>query len=124
MTHFEKILKLTKDNTLLSILPLNHLLELNVGFFGMLYMGAKVVYIKSLNPKELASAMKEKQVTNMIVVPLVIKMLKNSIDKQINKLPKTQKTLFNIMYKVARFMPRKAKRAMFKSVIGRCSAGK
>ena len=114
---FEILMKLSHKNTLLSILPLNHTLELNVGFFGMLYMGAKVVYIKSLNPKELASAMKEKQVTNMIVVPLVIKMLKNSIDKQINKLPKTQKTLFNIMYKVARFMPRKAKRAMFKSVI-------
>ena len=48
MKDFEKILKLSKDNTLLSILPLNHLLELNVGFFGMLFMGAKIVYIKSL----------------------------------------------------------------------------
>lgn len=114
---FEILMKLSHKNTLLSILPLNHTLELNVGFFGMLYMGAKVVYIKSLNPKELSSAMKEKQVTNMIVVPLVIKMLKNSIDKQINKLPKAQKTIFNIMYKTARFMPRRIKRVMFKSII-------
>ncbi len=117
MKDFEKIFKLSKDNTLLSILPLNHLLELNVGFFGMLFMGAKVVYIKSLNPKELTGAMKEKQVTNMIVVPLVAKMLKNSITKQINKLPKEQKKIFDLMYQVSKFLPRKLRRIMFKNII-------
>ena len=63
----------------------------------MLYMGAKIVYIKSLNPKELTSAMKEKQVTNMIVVPLVAKMLKNSIEKQIKKQPKFAQKVFAYM---------------------------
>jgi len=80
-------------------------------------MGAKVVYIKSLNPKELTSVMKEKQITNMIVVPLVAKMLKNSIDKQINKLPADAKKIFNIMYAIAKFMPRFVRRLMFKSII-------
>ncbi len=117
MRDFEKLLKLSKDNTLLSILPLNHLLELNVGFFGMLFMGAKIVYIKSLNPKELSSAMKEKQVTNMIVVPLVAKMLKNSVDKQIKKQPKYAQSIFNMMYAVAKYMPRRVRRLMFKSII-------
>ncbi len=117
MRDFEKLLKLSKDNTLLSILPLNHLLELNVGFFGMLFMGAKIVYIKSLNPKELSSAMKEKQVTNMIVVPLVAKMLKNSVDKQLKKQPKYAQEIFNVMYAVAKYMPRNIRRLMFKSII-------
>ena len=117
MKDFEKILRLTKDNTLLSILPLNHLLELNVGFFGMLFMGAKIVYIKSLNPKELTGAMKEKQVTHMIVVPLVAKMLKNSIDKQINKLKPIQKRIFDFMYMSAKYMPLSIRRKMFKSII-------
>lgn len=114
---FEYMFKLTNEHTLLSILPLNHLLELNCGFFGMLYMGAKIVYIKSLNPKELTSTMKEKQITNMIVVPLVAKMLKNSIDKQIKKLPETTQKLFNLMYKIAYFMPIKVRRLMFKTII-------
>ena len=114
---FEKLFKLTSDNTLLSILPLNHLLELNVGFFGMLNMGAKVIYIKSLSPKELTSVMKEKQITNMIVVPLVAKMLKSSIEKQINKQSDVVKKIFNILYKLAKFAPRKVRRLMFKSVI-------
>ena len=114
---FEVMFKLTNDHTLLSILPLNHTLELDCGFFGMLYMGAKIVYIKSLNPKELTSTMKEKGITNMIVVPLVAKMLKNSIDKQINKQPKSAQQAFKFMYKIAKFMPRNIKRLMFKSVI-------
>ena len=117
MKDFEKIFKLTKNNTLLSILPLNHLLELNVGFFGMLFMGAKIVYIKSLNPKELSSAMKEKQITNMIVVPLVAKMLKNSVDKQIKKLPPLKKKIFDLMYDFAKYTPRTIRRMMFKSII-------
>lgn len=114
---FEYMFKLTNDNTLLSILPLNHLLELDCGFFGMLYMGAKVVYIKSLNPKELTSTMKEKGITNMIVVPLVAKMLKNSIDKQIKKQPESTQKAFKILYGLAKFAPRKLRRLMFKSVI-------
>ncbi len=117
MKDFEKLFKLTKDNTLLSILPLNHLLELNVGFFGMLFMGAKIVYIKTLNPKELTSAMKEKQITNMIVVPLVAKMLKNSVDKQIKKQPEYAQKIFKIMYNIAKYMPRCIKRLMFKSIV-------
>ena len=114
---FEIMFKLTNKHTLLSILPLNHLLELDCGFFGMLYMGAKIVYIKSLNPKELTSTMKEKGITNMIVVPLVAKMLKNSIDKQIKKQPETAQKAFAVMYKIAKFMPRNVRRLMFKSII-------
>ena len=114
---FEYMFKLTNEHTLLSILPLNHLLELDCGFFGMLYMGAKVVYIKSLNPKELTSTMKEKGITNMIVVPLVAKMLKNSIDKQVKKQPEGAQKAFKILYALAKFAPRKVRRFMFKSVI-------
>lgn len=114
---FEYMFKLSNKHTLLSILPLNHLLELDCGFFGMLYMGAKIVYIKSLNPKELTTTMKEKGITNMIVVPLVAKMLKNSIDKQIKKQPKAAQNTFKILYALAKFMPRGIRRLMFKSII-------
>lgn len=114
---FEKMFKLSSKNTLLSILPINHLLELDCGFFGMLYMGAKIVYIKSLNPKELTTTMKEKQITNMIVVPLVAKMLKNSIEKQIKKQPAYAQKMFSILYKLSKYAPRKVRRILFKSVI-------
>lgn len=114
---FETLLKIDEKNTLVSILPLNHLLELNVGFFGMLYMGAKVVYIKTLSPREISNVMKETKATNMLVVPLFVKMLKNSVEKELRKQPKAAQDVFNIMYKIAKFMPLKTRRLMFKSVI-------
>ncbi len=114
---FETILKINERNSLVSVLPLNHLLELNVGFFGMLYMGAKVVYIKNISPKELTSVMKEKQATNMLVVPLLVKMLKSSVEKEINKQPKAAQNVFRFMYNIAKFAPLKLRRLMFKSVI-------
>ena len=114
---FEKIMKIDSRNTLISILPLNHLLELNVGFMGMLYMGAKVCYVKSLSPKEISKTMKECHATNMIVVPLFAKMLKNSVEKEIHKQPKTAQTVFKIMYDLAKFMPLFIRRKMFKSII-------
>lgn len=114
---FETLLKINEKNTLVSILPLNHLLELNVGFFGMLYMGAKVIYIKTLSPREISNVMKETKATNMLVVPLFVKMLKNSVEKELRKQPKAAQDMFNLMYKVAKFMPLKMRRLMFKSVI-------
>lgn len=117
MKDFEKLFKLSNRNKFLSILPLNHLLELNVGLFAMLYMGAEITYIKSLSPKELTETMKEKEITNMIVVPLVAKMLKNSIEKQIKKQDKKVQNIFAFMYKLAKYMPMNIRRIMFKSVI-------
>ena len=114
---FEHLLKLSSKDTFLSLLPLNHLLELNVGFFATLYVGAKIVYIKSLSPKELTSVMAEKGITHMIVVPLIAKMLKNSVEKQIKKQSKQVQQMFDFMYKIAKYLPRKIRRIMFKSII-------
>ncbi len=114
---FEKIFKLSSSNCLLSILPLNHLLELTDGFFTMLYMGAKIIYIQSLNPKELTDTMKEKGITNMIVVPLVAKMLKNSIEKQINRQGDKARKMFDFLFAVAKYVPKKIRRRMFKPIL-------
>lgn len=114
---FEVMFKLSNKNTLLSILPLNHLLELNCGFFGMLYMGAKIVYLDSLTPKELIYTLKKQKITNMIVVPLVAKMLKSSIEKQIRKQSKFIQRIFNIEFIIAKLLPRKLKRVLFKPII-------
>ena len=53
----------------------------------------------------------------MIVVPLVAKMLKNSIDKQIKKQPQYKQKIFGLMFNIAKYMPMKIRRLMFKSII-------
>ena len=110
---FEQVFSISSEDSLVSILPLNHLLELNVGFLGMLNCGAKISYSKSLSPKEIAKVMQEKQVTHMIAVPLFVKMLKSSVEKELRKLDPNAKKLFDFMYNIAKYMPLGVKRIMF-----------
>lgn len=114
---FQSVFKINSSDSVVSILPLNHLLELNVGLVGMMDMGARVAYSSSLTPKEISRIMQERQVTYMLVVPLFAKMLKNSIEKEIKKSGEEAQKAFEFMYKAAKYMPLSAKRIMFKKII-------
>ena len=71
----EAILRLRAGDAILSILPLNHLLELTCGLLGALHAGAHVCYCQSLYPDEIVAAMREQRVRAMVTVPLFLKML-------------------------------------------------
>lgn len=103
--------------SVLSILPMNHLFELTVGFSTFLYWGFSVYYTQSLKPKDILSIMKEKEIKFMIVVPAFLKLLKNGIESEINNGPKFTKTLFKIMFQVAKLIPFYAvRKIMFKKI--------
>jgi len=91
--------------SVLSILPMNHLFELTVGFSAFMYIGLSVYYTQSLKPKDILSIMREKGIQFMIVVPAFLKLLKAGIENEINNGPKIKKTIFNIMYKIAKHTP-------------------
>jgi len=100
---------------ILSILPMNHLFELTVGFSVFLNYGFSIFYTSSLKPKDILGTMKEKQIGFMIVVPAFLKLLKTSIESQINSMPPLRKTIFNLMFNVAKFIPfYSIRRKMFK----------
>ncbi len=84
--------------SILSILPMNHLFELTVGFSAFLYWGLSVYYTRSLKPKDILSIMREKQVQFMMVVPAFLKLLKAGIEAEINNSPKHVQILFKLMY--------------------------
>ncbi|MBQ7450848.1 AMP-binding protein [bacterium] len=90
------------NDRLLSILPMNHLFELTVGFLSFLNLGVAIYYSKSLKPKDLFAIMTEKQITFMVVVPAFLKLLKVSIESEINKMSKWQKLYFNTAYEIAK----------------------
>ena len=113
---YEEIFDIRPTDSLLSILPLNHLLELNGGLIEMLHRGAHINYTKSLNPKEITRIMQERQITYMITVPLFIKMLKTSIEKEIRKSSKASQNSFRIMYKLAIFIPVSARKVLFSKI--------
>lgn len=103
--------------SILSILPMNHLFEMTVGFCTFLNFGHTVYYTNSLKPKDISAIMCDKKIQFMIVVPAFLKLLKAGIEKQISTAPKLTSVLFNVMYKIAKFIPSyKIKRMMFKKI--------
>ena len=101
---------------MLSILPMNHLFELTVGFFTFLNHGFSIYYTQSLKPKDILEVMTEKKIQFMITVPAFLKLLKTSIESELNKKPKIVQILFKLNYKIAKFMPINLRRIMFSSI--------
>lgn len=103
--------------TILSILPMNHLFEMTVGFSTFLNFGFSVYYTQSLKPKDILTIMKEKQVDFMIVVPAFLKLLKTSIEAELNNSSKSSRSMFKAMYAAAKFIPfYSIKKLMFKQI--------
>ncbi len=101
---------------MLSILPMNHLFELTVGFFTFLNHGFSIYYTQSLKPKDILDVMVEKKIQFMITVPAFLKLLKTSIETEINKKPTIIKIIFNINYKLAKILPMKYRKFLFKPI--------
>lgn len=93
------------NDKFLSILPMNHLFELTVGFLAFLNKGTSIYYSQSLKPKDVFNLMQDKQITFMIVVPAFLKLLKSSIEAEINQLTPAKKIIFNINYRLAKLIP-------------------
>lgn len=93
------------NDRFLSILPMNHLFELTVGFLSFLSKGTSIYYSQNLKPKDLFNIIQEKQITLMIVVPAFLKLVKSGIETEISQLPKFKRLLFNLNYGLAKFIP-------------------
>ena len=112
-----KFLDTEKGVSVLSILPMNHLFELTVGFSTFLYWGLSVYYTQSLKPKDILGIMREKSVNFMIVVPAFLKLLKSGIESEIKNSPKSVQIGFKIMYNIAKRIPSYAiRKMMFKKI--------
>ncbi|MDZ8187699.1 MAG: AMP-binding protein [Nostoc sp. ChiSLP02] len=78
-----KLVGIGPNDSFLSILPLNHLLELSGGLLSVLYAGGTVCYAQSLYPQDILQMMQERQITAILGVPLFFKTLYNSIQKEV-----------------------------------------
>ena len=105
---------------LLSILPMNHLFELTVGFSTFLNRGSSIFYPQSLKPKDVLGDMREKKIDFMIVVPAFLKLLKNTIEADIRVLPNEEKLLFERSYAAAEYITDyDIKRQLFRSILAK-----
>lgn len=99
-----QLITFSPKDEFVSILPLNHMLEITGGFLGPLYAGATVTYCESLKPTNILSLMNETKTTVMICVPLILKMFHNGIMRKIEDLPKFKRKLTKTMLHFSRFL--------------------
>jgi len=103
--------------TTLSILPMNHLFEMTVGFSTFLNFGFSVYYTQSLKPKDILNIMLEKHIEFMIVVPAFLKLLKAAIENELKSSSVFTQYMFKFMYHLAKFLPfYSVKKIMFKKI--------
>ncbi len=112
-SQFDQLVNPEEGDRFLSILPLNHLLELTQGFLGVLHAGGTIYYCHSLYPKDIIALMKEKRITGMIAVPLFYRTLKNGIEREISK----GGTLKNIWWQGATTLGKLIKNQQFRRLL-------
>ncbi|HBH18876.1 MAG TPA: hypothetical protein DDX14_08095, partial [Cyanobacteria bacterium UBA9579] len=102
---FDEVFDFASRESLISILPLTHLLEITIGLVTMLYRGAHITYTTSFYYKEFIEMMNEQKVTMLVVVPEFLKIIKRSIERELRKTSELNQRLFHILYNTSRFIP-------------------
>ncbi len=101
----------------LSILPLSHLLEQTCCLLLALHGGAAIAYATAIQPAAIQRDMAEYRVTVMVLVPRVLSMFMEAIERGVRQEGK-EKT-WSLACSVARYLPMSARRLLFRSVIRR-----
>jgi long-chain acyl-CoA synthetase len=102
------------EHRLVSLLPLSHLLEQAVGLYYALDVGADVLYVRSRNPRVIFDALRDQRVTSMVVVPQVLDLFWNAIEREVAK--RGRAAAFERLRRVARRLPVPIRRWLFRSV--------
>jgi len=102
------------EHRIVSLLPLSHLLEQAVGLFYALSVGADILYVRSRNPRVIFDALRDHRVTSMVVVPQVLDLFWNAIEREVAK--RGREISFTRLRAIARHLPMGLRRRLFGSV--------
>jgi long-chain acyl-CoA synthetase len=84
-------------------------------------VGADVLYLCTINPRIIFDAIREHRVTSMIVVPQVLDVFWAAIEREVEK--SGRKGQFDLVRRIARRLPIRFRRMLFRSVHGRLGGG-
>lgn len=100
-----------------SLLPASHLFDqAPVLFFGTM-IGADILYLRSRTPKVIFEALAEHRVTTMVVVPQLLQLFWNGIEREVKR--QGREKLFTRSLSIARFLPYWLRRLLFRRVHAR-----
>ena len=105
-----------ENDCFLSILPLNHLLELTCGMLGVIHGGARTLYCRSLFPADVTHAIRTRKATYMITVPFFLRLMARQIRTGAETKSGFRKRLFAFWHRLAPILPEAVRRRLFQPV--------
>jgi long-chain acyl-CoA synthetase len=102
------------EHRLVSLLPLSHAFEQAVSLYYALDVGANVLYVRSRNPRVIFDALRDHRVTSMVLVPQYVDLFWSAIEREVEKRGRT--ATFARLRRIARRLPFRARRIMFRSI--------
>ena len=82
------VLKVSRRDRLVSVLPLSHMLEFTCGFVSPVLLGAQITYAKSIKGEDIVRALKDTRATIMVGVPLLYEIIARSLRAKLDAMPK------------------------------------
>ena len=107
------VVNILKDDRALSILPLSHMFELTIEI-AILYVGASVVYARTLIPDTLLKLFASEHVTCMVLVPQALQLFLNGIERQVRQQKKEKQ--WEVLQRIAERLPFRFRRVLFRQV--------
>ncbi len=109
------------EHRLVSLLPLSHAFEQAVSLYYALDVGANVLYVRSRNPRVIFDALRDHRVTSMVLVPQFVDLFWSAIEREVEK--RGQTATFARLRRIARLLPFRARRLLFRSIHGQFGGG-
>ena len=110
-----------QEHRLVSLLPLSHLMEQVAALFYALTVGGDILYVRSRNPRVIFEAIRDHRVTTMLVVPQVLDLFWSAVEREVEAQGRSAN--FNRLRSIARHLPYRARRLIFRRVHQRLGGG-
>ena len=107
------IVNILDTDRALSILPLSHMFEMTIEV-AILYIGASVVYAKSLVPDTLLRLLATQGVTCMVLVPQALLLFMNGIERTVRQQKRERQ--WEMLHRIAPRLPFALRRRLFATV--------
>jgi long-chain acyl-CoA synthetase len=100
-----QVVRVGEKDSVVSVLPLSHMLEFTGGFVLATLAGAHVTYIKGLKPDDLMRALRDTRSTALIAVPLLYEVIARNLQAKLDASPGIVRSLFGIFSDLTRSHP-------------------
>jgi long-chain acyl-CoA synthetase len=108
-----QVIQVARDERLVGVLPLSHVLEFTGGFLTPALVGATTTYVKSLKAEDLLQALRDTKATVLVGVPLLFEIIGRNLKTKLEDAPWPLNSIFHKAFSITEKHPSLAKTLFF-----------